>query len=159
MIYNSIVPSRMTQDELINLSSKLSSANRWGATCVTVKLKNGSSLLFGVVYDRLQTKLFEQQEDEVSFSAYTLKLGINVKYSDKWSATYLLLPKIASNFEESLTKNDYQIGGIILAKLKKSEHFNYKFGAYINGDRFGSFLVPFFGGYYQKKKLCNLNIN
>ena len=118
-----------------------------------VKLKNGSSLLFGVVYDRLQTKLFEQQEDEVSFSAYTLKLGINVKYSDKWSATYLLLPKIASNFEESLTKNDYQIGGIILAKLKKSEHFNYKFGAYINGDRLGPFLVPFFGGYYQKNKL------
>ena len=115
-----------------------------------VKLKNGSSLLFGVVYDRLQTKLFEQQEDEVSFSAYTLKLGINVKYSDKWSATYLLLPKIASNFEESLTKNDYQIGGIILAKLKKSEHFNYKFGAYINGDRFGSFLVPFLEGIIKK---------
>jgi hypothetical protein len=118
-----------------------------------VTLKNGSSLLVGVVYDRLQTKLFEQQEDEVTFSAYTLKLGMNVKYSDKWSATYLLLPKIASNFEESLTKNDYQIGGIILAKLKKSEHFNYKFGAYINGDRFGPFLVPLFGGYYQKNKL------
>jgi len=38
----------MTQDELINLSSKLSSANRWGATCVTVKLKNGNDYLVPV---------------------------------------------------------------------------------------------------------------
>jgi hypothetical protein len=37
--------------------------------------------------------------------------------------------------------------------MKKNENLSYKFGAYMNGDRFGPFLVPLFGFYYQKNKL------
>lgn len=117
-----------------------------------IKLKNGHAILAGVVYDRVDTRLWEYTED-MPVSSFILKLGMNIKHSEKWSSTYLLLPKLASRFEEKVSKQDFQIGGIALAKMKKSEHMTYKFGAYMNGDQFGPFLVPLLGFYYKKDKL------
>jgi hypothetical protein len=119
---------------------------------VPIELKNGNAILAGVVYDRVSTA-WDPNENKMPVSSYILKVGMNVKHSEKWSASYLLLPKVASNFKEELRKEDFQIGGLVLAKVKKSENFSYKFGAYMNGDRFGPFLVPLFGFYYQKDKL------
>ena len=119
---------------------------------VPMELKNGNALLTGVVYDRVSTA-WDPNTQKMPVSSYILKVGMNVKHSEKWSATYLLLPKVASNFKEELRKEDFQVGGLILAKMKKNENFSYKFGAYMNGDRFGPFLVPLFGFYYQKNKL------
>ena len=119
---------------------------------VPIELKNGNAILAGVVYDRVSTA-WDPNENKTPVSSYILKVGMNVKYSKKWSATYLLLPKVASNFKSDLGIEDFQIGGLVLAKMKKSENLSYKFGAYMNGDRFGPFLVPLFGFYYQKDKL------
>ena len=77
---------------------------------------------------------------------------MNVNYSDKWSATYLLLPKLASSFNEEVSRSDFQLGALGLIK-KKNESLSYKFGAYMNGDLFGPFLVPLFGFYYHKNNL------
>jgi len=119
---------------------------------VPIELKSGNAILAGVVYDRVST-IWDPNENKMPVSSYILKVGMNVKHSEKWSATYLLLPKVASNFKEELRKEDFQVGGLILAKMKKNENFSYKFGTYMNGDRFGPFLVPLFGFYYQKGKL------
>ena len=119
---------------------------------VPLELKNGNAILAGVVYDRVSTA-WDPNENKMPVSSYILKVGMNVKHSEKWSASYLLLPKVASNFKEELRKEDFQVGGLILAKMKKNENFSYKFGTYMNGDRFGPFLVPLFGFYYQKDKL------
>ena len=117
-----------------------------------LKLKNGNAILTGLVYDRVDTRLWESTEN-MPVSSYILKLGMNIKHSDKWSTTLLLLPKLASRFEEEVSRQDFQIGGIALAKMKKSEYMTYKFGAYMNGDLFGPFLVPLFGFYHKKNKL------
>ena len=119
---------------------------------VPIELKSGNAILAGVVYDRVST-IWDPNENKMPVSSYILKVGMNVKHSEKWSASYLLLPKVASNFKEELRKEDFQVGGLILAKMKKNENFSYKFGTYMNGDRFGPFLVPLFGFYYQKGKL------
>jgi hypothetical protein len=117
-----------------------------------IPLKSGNTFLTGIVYDRVSTA-WDSNTNKTPVSSYILKVGMNVKHSEKWSATYLLLPKVASNFKEELRKEDFQVGGLILAKMKKNENLSYKFGAYMNGDRFGPFLVPLFGFYYQKNKL------
>jgi len=117
-----------------------------------IKLKNGNALITGVVYDRVDTRLWEYT-DNMPVSSFILKLGMNIKHSDKWSTTALLLPKLASSFEKKVSSRDFQIGGLALAKMKKNENLTYKFGAYLNGDRFGPFLVPLFGFYYKKDKL------
>lgn len=117
-----------------------------------IKLKNGNALLTGIVYDRINTS-FDPGVTTTPVSSFILKLGMNIKHSDKWSTTFLLLPKIASTFTETSTSEDFQIGGLVLAKKNKTKHLSYKFGAYMNGDRFGPFLVPLFGFYHKKNKL------
>lgn len=132
-----------------NESTNLHKIN--GNLTLPIKLKSGHSILTGMVFDQFTTSLVPLSEQEI-FSAYTFKLGANIKHSKKWSTTALLLPKLASNFIEPITGKDFQLGILALAKNQKSEHFNHKFGAYFNTDRFGPFLVPLFGGYYQKNK-------
>jgi hypothetical protein len=120
---------------------------------VPVPLKNGNTFLTGVVYDRITTRYSPTDRINTQTTSIILKLGMNVKHSDKWSTTLLLLPKIATDFISDLTNKDFQFGALGLAKMTKSEHLSYKFGAYMNGDRFGPFLVPLFGFYFQKNKL------
>lgn len=117
-----------------------------------IKLKNGNAIITGVVYDRVNTS-FDPGEQTTPVSSFILKMGMNIKHSDKWSTTLLLLPKLASTFTESITSEDFQLGGLVLAKKKKTENLSYKFGAYMNGDQFGPFIVPLFGGYYKNNKL------
>ena len=115
-----------------------------------VPLKNQNTLITGIVYDRINTR-FTENSTSIPVSSIILKTGINVSYSDKWSALYILLPKIASSFENKITRSDFQIGGLGIAKKKKNDFLSYKFGAYFNGDLFGPFLVPLFGFYYKKE--------
>jgi len=117
-----------------------------------IKLKNGNAILTGLVYDRVNTS-FDPGEKMTPVSSFILKMGMNIKHSDKWSTTFLLLPKLASTFTATTTSEDFQFGGLVLAKKKKTENLSYKIGAYMNGDQFGPFLVPLFGFYYKKKKL------
>ena len=114
-----------------------------------VPLKNQNTIITGIVYDRINTR-FTENSTSIPVSSIILKTGINVSYSDKWSALYILLPKIASSFENKITRSDFQIGGLGIAKKKKNDFLSYKFGAYFNGDLFGPFLVPLFGFYYKK---------
>lgn len=117
-----------------------------------IKLKNGNAILTGLVYDRVGTS-FDSGEEITPVSSFIFKMGMNVKHSETWSTTFLLLPKLASTFTENVTTEDFQLGGLVLAKKKKTENLSYKFGAYMNGDQFGPFLVPLFGFYYKKDKL------
>lgn len=116
-----------------------------------LKLKNGNAIITGLVYDRVDTRLWEFKEN-MPVSSFILKLGMNIKHSDKWSTTFLLLPKLASRFKDNISGQDFQFGALGLVKMKKSDNLAYKFGAYMNGDQFGPFLVPLFGLYYKKNK-------
>ena len=153
--YVDILTSEYTQTPQNNFDSSNQSTdmNKLNINLtVPIELKNGNAILAGVVYDRVNTQLWEYTE-KMPVSSYILKLGMNIKHSDKWSYTALLLPKLASRFEEKVSGQDFQFGALGLAKMKKSEHMTYKFGAYMNGDKFGPFLVPLFGFYYKKEKL------
>ncbi len=77
----------------------------------------------------------------------TLKAGLNIKHNDKWSGTYVLLPKIAS--QDLHTNGDhFFFGGLALLKYQKSERMQYRFGAYATSEGFGTFLTPILGLYY-----------
>jgi hypothetical protein len=87
-------------------------------------------------------------------------LGINIKYSEKLSATYLLLPKLSSDFK-SIGSKDFQIGAVAIFKYKKTENLNFQGGLYYNSELFGPFFVPILGVYYlspNKKFEANIKI-
>lgn len=120
---------------------------------VPVKIQEGLSVLTGVAYESLQTKLFSDGNTK-NFGSTTLKLGFNKQLTEKWSTMVVALPKIASDYN-SFNQHDFQLGGMALFKYKKRENLNYKLGLYYNSELFGPFFVPMLGLYYQSpnKKL------
>ncbi|MEN8122665.1 MAG: DUF6268 family outer membrane beta-barrel protein [Bacteroidota bacterium] len=110
-----------------------------------VKLDNGNAVITGLSYNSLSFSLDETQA--VTLNDISLKLGMSINHSEKLSGTYMLLPKISSDFN-AFGSNDFQIGALALLKIKKSENFKYKIGLFYNTELFGHFFVPFFGFYY-----------
>jgi Domain of unknown function (DUF6268) len=114
-----------------------------------VVINADNALLTGLFYERNQTKLFESEPEE-TFSVVGLRAGLSRKHSNRWTGTYILIPKMASDFKDVSSK-DFQLGAIILMKYTKRDNLNYKIGAYYNAELFGPFIVPLFGTYYISK--------
>lgn len=112
-----------------------------------VKINEGFSVLTGVIYEDIQTKLFADGIIK-NFGSTALKLGFNKQLTEKWSTTVVALPKIASDYN-SFNSRDFQMGGIALFKYKKRDNLNFKTGLYYNSELFGPFFVPMLGMYYQ----------
>jgi Domain of unknown function (DUF6268) len=120
---------------------------------VPLLINTSDAILTGLIYERIETKLFEA-DPAVTFSVTGLRVGLSKKHSEKWSGTYLLVPKLASDFKE-ITWKDFQLGGIALLKYTKHENLNYKLGLYFNTELSGPFLAPLLGLYYlnDRKKI------
>lgn len=124
---------------------------------IPIRLNEKTSVITGIIYEVIQTQLFKDGKTGM-FGSTTVKLGLNKNLNDKWSATGVLLPKIASDYK-SLSEKDFQLGGIAIFKYKKRENLNYKVGLYYNSELFGPFFVPMLGMYYlspNKKLEVNL---
>lgn len=76
-----------------------------------------------------------------------LKAGMNIIHSENWSGTYILLPKLSSDYI-NLSMDDFYMGGVAVLKYKKSKNFSYKFGLYASDEAFGLFISPIIGLYY-----------
>lgn len=90
-----------------------------------------------------------------TLSSYLLKAGLNIKHSEKVNGTYMLLPKLASDFEDNVNSKDFQLGALALLKFKKREGFKYKLGLYYNPDRFGTFFCALIRPLFQCRKMGN----
>ena len=110
-----------------------------------IVLKNGDAILTGFSYERTNVKLFA--EGYGSIASVAIRVGINKKHSDKLSGRYLLIPKLASDFEQPSGRN-FQFGALALLKFVRSERVNYKAGVYLNSEFFGPFITPILGFYY-----------
>lgn len=120
---------------------------------IPIKINEDLSVLTGMVYESIQTKLFSDGITK-NFGSTTVKIGFNKQLNQRWSTTVVVLPKIASDYN-SFTNKDFQVGGIALFKYKKRDNLNFKTGLYYNNELFGPFFVPMLGLYYQSpnKKL------
>lgn len=77
-----------------------------------------------------------------------LNLGVKMYHSKKWTGTYMLLPKIASNFD-GLGGNDFQFGAIALMEQRLKNRFRLKYGLYSSTEEFGQIITPLLGVYYR----------
>ncbi len=76
-----------------------------------------------------------------------VKAGINISHSEHWSGTYILLPKLSSDYI-NLSMDDFYLGGVAVLKYKKSKNLSYKFGLYASNEAFGLFISPLIGLYF-----------
>lgn len=126
---------------------------------IPIVINESHAFLTGVIYEQIQTRLFESGP-ELTISSLAVKVGLSKKHSEKWSGSYILLPKLASDFEH-IGRRDWQFGAIALLKYAKRENLHYKLGAYYNTELSGPFFVPLFGLYSlsnNKKVEANLTL-
>ncbi len=112
-----------------------------------IKLNDNNAFLTGLYLEQIKTKL-HPLANSTTISTINFKIGFNRTHSKKWNGTYMLLPKISSDFKD-LTGKDFQTGGLILMKYKKNETFKYHMGVYLNNDLHGPLISPLLGFYYK----------
>jgi hypothetical protein len=127
-----------------NASTSLNEMN--GDLTIPFPVNNKFTILSGLSHE-MTTASFNPDRKQETLTGLTLKLGANVKHSNKWSGTYLLLPKISSDLK-NVGGQDFQFGAAVLLKYTKSDDLNYRFGVYANRELFGPLIVPIFGLYY-----------
>lgn len=79
-----------------------------------------------------------------------LNLGVKHQHSKKISGTYLVLPKIASNFKQ-IGLQDLQIGGLALWDYQVSDLWNIKVGIYVSTENHGSTITPLLGAWFRSR--------
>ncbi len=112
-----------------------------------IALNQKNTLLTGLNSSRIRLKLDPNSIDNSNLYAIGIKLGINQIYSEKWAATYFLLPKIASDLI-TISKEDFQIGLLTLFNYTKRKNLHYKLGFYGHTELYGPLIVPLVGMYY-----------
>ncbi len=112
---------------------------------VVINKKN--TFITGIDFYSTSIRLFPKARLSHLYST-TLKIGWATTFSEKWSATFVLVPKIASDYQ-NITSGDVYLGGVALVKLKKTNHLKYRFGFYASTEAFGLFTTPIVGLYYK----------
>ena len=111
-----------------------------------IVLNENHALITGADFSLNNVQLFPKTEYSNLYST-NLKLGMASTWSEKWSTTIVLLPKIASDYK-NISNSDFYFGGFALLKLKKNENLKYRFGIYASQEAFGLFTTPILGWYY-----------
>ena len=123
-------------------------------------INDDNAIVTGVLFSRNNLDLFPEQgiyqpgpdplpdfSSNVSLYNAILKLGLATTFNEKWSGTFVVLPKLASDYQD-LSGEDFYLGGVALLKFQKNENLKYKFGWYAMGQAFGLFTTPIVGFYY-----------
>ncbi len=111
-----------------------------------VVLNENQALITGADISINKVQLFPDAKFSTLYST-NLKLGLASTWSEKWSTTLVLLPKIASDYK-NISGKDFYLGGFALLKLKRNKNLKYRFGLYASQEAFGLFTTPILGWYY-----------
>ena len=65
-----------------------------------IELSEKTAFITGLYLESISTKVAPENSNLTSVYTANLKLGVNLKHSEKWSGTYILLPKLSSDFKK-----------------------------------------------------------
>ena len=111
-----------------------------------IVLNKKYAIITGIDFNSNTLQLFPYPNYNHLYSTQ-LKAGIKITHSEHWSGTYILLPKLASDYI-NLSSDDLYLGGAIALKYKKNKNLNYSFGCYGSTEAFGLYISPLIGLYY-----------
>ena len=118
-----------------------------GAVTLPIELSSKHVILTGVDFSSHNLWLSPEYNQSTTIYNTIVKVGLATTFTEKWSTTLVLLPKIASDYK-IISGDDFNFGIYAIAKLKKSEHFKFRFGLYASTELFGVFATPIIGAYY-----------
>ncbi len=111
-------------------------------------LDEETALIFGLGSNKIDVELIPSPQPATEFYSINLRLGINRVFSERWTGTFLLIPKVASDFKSGFRKGN-QIGAVALLTRTRSGRLKNFYGLYGNKEEFGLLLVPIVGVYYK----------
>ncbi len=115
-----------------------------------IVLSPKKALITGINAGSIQVGLYPSPEPITNLYTVSLRLGWNTTYSEKWSGTYVFIPKVTSDFTSGFSRGQ-QLGFIGLLTNRKSASLKYTYGLYTNTEEFGMLLVPLIGFYHRSK--------
>jgi hypothetical protein len=104
-------------------------------------------LIFGIGFENTELRLSDFKKN---LTGIRLNVGAKLQHSTKWAGTYILLPKIASDFKQ-MTNRDLQVGALTIFDYQLNETVKLKFGAYASTENFGTTLTPVVGLWHRSK--------
>ena len=113
------------------------------------KLSEKTVLLTGFTVENTRLN-FSEGAERTRLTMTRLNLGMKYQHSEKWSGTYVFLPKIASDFD-NIGSNDYQFGGLAVLDYQYNETSKVKFGLYASSENHGSTITPLIGIWHRSK--------
>ncbi len=114
-----------------------------------IKINDRLAIITGLDYIQQRVALFPNAS-RITLNNLNLKVGLNIKYTDKFSGTYVFIPRISS--QGLHTEGNYlRFGGAAIFKYQVSERFQWRFGAYASTEGFGFLATPVLGFYYKSK--------
>lgn len=108
---------------------------------------NDKTILLTGFYGNKTILSLDANEPKTTLNQLRLNIGLNKTFNEKWSATFMFLPKIVSD-KISFSNENLQLGFLSLFTMKKSDNLKYKYGLYLNSEEFGLMVVPIWGLYY-----------
>lgn len=135
------------KNEFKNIDESTSITSFKAGLTVPIPINENHALITGAEFSFNKLQLFPDSEFKNLYNTF-LSLGLASTWSEKWSTTLVLLPKIASDYKQ-ISSDDFYLGGIGILKYKKSENLLYRIGFYASQEAYGIFATPILGLYYK----------
>src|SRR4051812_41146776 len=108
------------------------------------KLKNYKLLVISPIYEQWNFDSTSNKDFLPAVNSIALPVSVIVPLGkNRWLLTTTAIPRF--NSEALRLEKSFQIGGVLLATYMKNHNLKYKFGAYVNSEFFGLFVVPLVG--------------
>ncbi|MDC1227117.1 DUF6268 family outer membrane beta-barrel protein [Algibacter sp.] len=124
-----------------------------------IVINKKTTLLTGFFLNKTKVNL-DANLSSSNLNVLGFNIGLNKVINNKWSATFMAFPKIASD-KIKLSNDNFQFAFLSLFTNKKRDDLKYRYGLYANTEKYGLIVVPIFGLYYlsvNKKFEANLNL-
>ena len=116
---------------------------------IPIEINEKIAAITGVDYIQQGLEL-APNTSRLTLNNINLKLGVNIKHTEKLSGTYVFLPRISSQNLHT-EGNHLFFGGAAIFKYQKSERLQWLFGAYASTESLGVIATPIFGFYYKSE--------
>jgi len=121
------------------------------------EFKNGNIFLIRLNNEMISSTITPDSSYTSKLYGISLPLGFQfVSENKKWKTVVMVIPKIASDFNDAIDGYDYQYGGVFLENYIHNEKLKIKAGLYYNREAFGDFFVPLVGIDWRVTNRINL---
>lgn len=110
-----------------------------------IVLNDNDVLIFGLEYQYNSITSNSILHSDYRFSSSMLQIGWEHKWNERSKMLFMAIPRFNSDYNDVRFNHHFQLGGLALGTTSRSEKFDWKYGVYYNGERFGPMIVPLFG--------------